>query len=52
MAEANALHDPPLGHVPDLSSEITPIVDALTTGDLAALTGASLVADGGLWMPG
>ncbi|MEM7142049.1 MAG: SDR family oxidoreductase [Actinomycetota bacterium] len=52
MAEANSLHDPPLGHVPSLAAEVAPIVDALANDDLAALTGASLVVDGGLWMPG
>jgi len=52
MAEANALHNAPLGHVPDLTTELTPIIDALTTNDFAGLTGASLVVDGGLWMPG
>ena len=52
MAEANALHDPPLGHVPDLTTELTPLIDALSSDDFAALTGASLVVDGGLWMPG
>lgn len=52
MAEANSLHDPPLGHVPDLATEVAPIIDALTSGAAHALTGASLVVDGGLWMPG
>ena len=52
MAEANALHDPPLGRVPDLSSEVARIVAALSGDDFAASTGASLVVDGGLWMPG
>ncbi|MDE0607453.1 MAG: SDR family oxidoreductase [Acidimicrobiaceae bacterium] len=52
MAEANSLHDPPLGRVPDLSDEVSLVVDALTTNAFAALTGASLVVDGGLWMPG
>ena len=52
MAEANALHDPPLGRVPELGNDVTPIVKALTGDDFAALTGASLVVDGGLWMPG
>ncbi|GJM37558.1 MAG: hypothetical protein DHS20C19_09250 [Acidimicrobiales bacterium] len=52
MAEANALHDPPLGRVPDLHDDVAPIIDALTRGETAALTGASLVVDGGLWMPG
>ena len=52
MAEANSLHDPPLGRVPDLEAEVAPIVDSLTSDDLSALVGASLVVDGGLWMPG
>ena len=52
MAEANSLHDPPLGRVPDLRTEVARIVAALTGDDFAALTGASLVVDGGLWMPG
>ena len=52
MAEANSLHDPPLGRVPDLETEVAMIVAALTTDDFTALTGASLVVDGGLWMPG
>jgi len=52
MAEANSLHDPPLGRVPDLAREVAPIVAALTTDDFTALIGASLVVDGGLWMPG
>ena len=52
MAEANALHDPPLGRVPDLASEVSLVLDALTSDSFAALTGASLVVDGGLWMPG
>jgi NAD(P)-dependent dehydrogenase (short-subunit alcohol dehydrogenase family) len=52
MAEANSLHDPPLGRVPDLEAEVARVIVALTGDDLAALTGASLVVDGGLWMPG
>ncbi len=52
MAEANSLHDPPLGRVPDLAAEVAPIVDALAGDDFASLVGASLVVDGGLWMPG
>lgn len=52
IAEANSLHDPPLGHVPDLATEVAPIIDALSREEAAALTGASLVVDGGLWMPG
>ena len=52
MAEANSLHDPPLGRVPDLTSEVSAIVDALTSDAFTTLTGASLVVDGGLWMPG
>lgn len=52
MAEANALHDPPLGRVPDLEAEVARVVAALTGPDLAPVTGASLVVDGGLWMPG
>jgi NAD(P)-dependent dehydrogenase (short-subunit alcohol dehydrogenase family) len=52
IAEANSLHDPPLGHVPDVREELVPIIDFLASGDASALTGASLVVDGGLWMPG
>lgn len=52
MAEANSLHDPPLGRVPDLTNEVSLVVDALTSDAFGALTGASLVVDGGLWMPG
>lgn len=52
IAEANSLHDPPLSCTPDLASEIALMIDALTTSTFGALTGASLVADGGLWMPG
>ncbi len=52
MAEANSLHDPPLGRVPDLSDEVSLVVDALTSDAFGVLTGASLVVDGGLWMPG
>ena len=52
MAETNSLHDSPLGRVPDLADEVSLVVDALTTNAFAALTGASLVVDGGLWMPG
>lgn len=52
MAEANSLHDPPLGRVPDLADEVAGIVAALAGDDFDALTGASLVVDGGLWMPG
>lgn len=52
IVEANSLHDPPLGRVPDLSSEVSAIVDALASEKFSALTGASLVVDGGGWMPG
>ncbi len=52
MAEANSLHDPPLGRVPDLETEVARVIAALAHDDLAVLTGASLVVDGGLWMPG
>lgn len=52
MAEANSLHDPPLGGVPGLTDEVAGIVDTLTSADVRPLTGASLVVDGGLWMPG
>lgn len=52
MAESNALHDPPLGRVPDLTTEVARIVSALTTDDFTALVGSSLVLDGGLWTPG
>lgn len=52
MAETNALHDPPLGRVPDLETEVARIVATLAGDELSALTGSSLVVDGGLWMPG
>ena len=52
MVEANSLHDLPLGRVPNLSNEVSAVVDALTTDAFAVLTGASLVVDGGGWMPG
>ncbi len=52
IAEANALHDPPLGRVPELEAEVAAVIDALSRDDLGVLTGASLVVDGGLWMPG
>lgn len=52
MAEANSLHDPPLGRVPDLETEVTRVVDALAHDAFASVTGSSLVIDGGLWMPG
>lgn len=51
IAEANALHDPPLGHIP-AGTETGRIIRWLASDDAAALTGASLVVDGGLWMPG
>lgn len=52
MSEANSLHDPPLGRVPDLTTEVAAIVAALTADAFTALVGSSLVVDGGLWMPG
>lgn len=52
IAEANALHDPPFGRVPDDTTEIAPILDWLASTPATPLTGASLVIDGGLWMPG
>lgn len=51
IAEANSLHDPPLGHVPD-SDDVASIIRWLAGDPANALTGASLVVDGGLWMPG
>jgi NAD(P)-dependent dehydrogenase (short-subunit alcohol dehydrogenase family) len=52
IAEANSLHDPPYGRVPDDTSEVAPIIEWLASTQAAPLTGASLVVDGGLWMPG
>ena len=52
IAEANALHDRPLGRVPDTETGLSAVIEALADDDLAVLTGASLVVDGGLWMPG
>lgn len=52
MAEENSLNDAPLGHIPDLGSEVTQVIDSLASDGLGAVTGASLVVDGGLWMPG
>ncbi|MEZ5165970.1 MAG: hypothetical protein R2695_05575 [Acidimicrobiales bacterium] len=36
MAEANALHAPPLGSVPALATDVTAIVESLTTDALRA----------------
>jgi len=52
IAANNSLHDPPLGGVPDDTDEVAPIIDWLTSDPARSLTGASLVIDGGLWMPG
>ncbi|MEM9519097.1 MAG: SDR family oxidoreductase [Actinomycetota bacterium] len=52
IAADNALHDPPLGRVPDDTDDIAPIIAWLSSDTAAPLTGASLVIDGGLWMPG
>jgi len=52
IAEANALHDAPLGRVPDPADDVAPLIDLLCRGDAASLVGASLVVDGGLWTPG
>lgn len=52
IAADNALHDPPLGRVPDDAADVAPIVEWLTTDPAAPWTGGSLVIDGGLWMPG
>lgn len=50
IAEANALHDPPLG-APD-AADVAGVIDLLTADPASTLTGTSLVVDGGLWMPG
>jgi len=52
IAEANSLHDPPFGRIPDDRTEVAPIIEWLASATAAPLTGASLVVDGGLWMPG
>ncbi len=52
IAEANSLHDPPLGRVPDLEAEVARVIGMISGPEFAAVTGASLVVDGGLWMPG
>ena len=52
IAESNALHDPPLGRVPDPRSEVAAVIGALAEERFEALVGSSLVVDGGLWMPG
>ena len=52
IAADNALHDPPLGRVPDDTDDIAPIIEWLASGTAAPLVGSSLVVDGGLWMPG
>ncbi|MEM8705541.1 MAG: SDR family oxidoreductase [Actinomycetota bacterium] len=52
IAADNALHDPPLGRVPDDADDIAPIIDWLSSPTAAPLVGSSLVIDGGLWMPG
>ncbi len=52
IAESNALHDSPLGRVPDARSEVAAVIDALAQDRFEALVGSSLVVDGGLWMPG
>lgn len=52
IATDNALHDPPLGRIPDDTDEVAPIIEWLASPTAGALTGASLVIDGGLWMPG
>ena len=51
IAVANALHDPPLGYVPD-RDDVARVIRWLDSADSGALTGASLVVDGGLGMPG
>ncbi|MEO0492938.1 MAG: SDR family oxidoreductase [Actinomycetota bacterium] len=52
IAADNALHDPPLGRIPDDADDVAPIIDWLASGAAAPLIGSSLVIDGGLWMPG
>jgi len=52
LAKSNALHDSPLGRVPDDRDDVAPIIEWLAGPAAAPLTGTSLVVDGGLWMPG
>ena len=52
IAADNSLHDPPLGRIPDDRDDVAPIVEWLASDTARPLTGASLVVDGGLWMPG
>lgn len=52
IAADNALHDPPLGRIPDDTADVAPIIDWLASDTAAPLVGSSLVVDGGLWMPG
>lgn len=52
IAADNALHDPPLGRVPDDTDDIAPIIEWLASPTAQPLVGSSLVIDGGLWMPG
>ena len=52
IAADNALHDPPLGRIPDDTADVAPIIDWLASDTAAPLVGSSLVIDGGLWMPG
>jgi NAD(P)-dependent dehydrogenase (short-subunit alcohol dehydrogenase family) len=52
IAADNALHDPPLGRVPDDTDDIAPIIEWLASDPASPLVGSSLVVDGGLWMPG
>ena len=50
--DATALHDPALGRLPS-ATEIAAVIDALSDSRMTgALTGASLVMDGGTWMAG
>ena len=44
------LQPPALGHVPDLSADIAPVVAALLDERLDAVTGLTLAVDGGVWM--
>jgi len=51
-SEASALHDSPLGRLPDVESEVAGVIDALAGARMDVVVGSSLVVDGGLWMPG
>ncbi len=49
--EATAMHEASLGHTPSIS-EIAAVIDQLAGPDTTALTGTTVVMDGGHWMAG